>query len=154
MYALGSHRYDQAIAGLCRRRLILQDDTTIDGTNSPCEKSESHSNTGALPDVSGYMKPETRGNSAPMFPNTLPPKIARPGNAQVKGVKKIQGIDYCDWGPLALSTAQVLATVKFTKQKKSQWFSKREKTQWYNYEDIRELPGARRAIKEFNPPWR
>ena len=146
MYALGSHRYDQAIAGLCRRRLIFQDDTTIDGTNAPCGESESHSNTGAFRDVSGYMKPEMRGNSTPSpDSNTLPPKTARPVNAQVKRVKKIQSIEYCDWDPITLSTAQVLATVKFAKQEKSQWF---------NYEDIRKLPGARRAIKELNPPWK
>ncbi|KAJ5543767.1 hypothetical protein N7513_007275 [Penicillium frequentans] len=130
--------------GLCRRRLIFQDDTTIDGTNAPCGESESHSNTDALRDVSGYTKPEMRGNSTPSpDSNTLPPKTARPGNAKVKGVKKIEGIEYCL--PIALSTAQVLATVKFAKQ---------EKTQWFNYEDIRKLPGMRRAMKEFNPPWR
>ena len=133
--------------GLCRRRLIFQDDTTIDGTNAPCGESESHSNTGALRDVSGYTKPEgfeMRGNSTPMFPNTLLPKIARPGNAKVKRVKKIEIIEYCDLTALntALNTAQVLATVKFAKQ---------EKTQWFNYEDIRKLPGTRRAIKKFNP---
>ena len=119
MYALGSHRYDQAIAGLCRRRLIFQDDTTIDGTNTPCGESESHSNTGALPGVSGYMKPGMIGNSTPKLDSiTLPPKTATPVNAQVEGVKKIQGIEYGD--PIALSTAQVLATVKFAKQQKSQ----------------------------------
>jgi len=103
--------------------------------------------------VSGYMKPGMIGNSTPKLDSiTLPPKTATPVNAQVEGVKKIQGIEYGD--PIALSTAQVLATVKFAKQQKSQWFSKREKTQWYNYEDIRKLPGARRAMNTFSPQWR
>ncbi|KAJ5556559.1 hypothetical protein N7494_000474 [Penicillium frequentans] len=128
---------------------LINDDTTIDGTNAPCGESESHSNTGALRDVSGYTKPEgfeMRGNytyTPNPDSNTLPPKTARPGNAKVEGVKKIEGIEYGH--PIALSTAQVLATVKFAEQ---------EKTQWFNYEDIRKLPGARRAIKELNPPWK